>query len=121
MNLKKIQGSEASHRLPSCQANYDCQICHENSLKSDQFCFSPYLVDLRTEERLALELNVGYVASLGTLDVDLPAELDPGDSEDAPAKGRWKRGYIFFVKVQQVDRTMADVVNCHLVKSKNYI
>ena len=36
-----------------------------------------YLVDIRTEELLALELDVGNVSRLRTIDTDFAAEFDP--------------------------------------------
>ena len=75
---------------------------------------SSHLVDLRAEEGLALELDVGDVAGLGTLDVHLPTEFYPRDSQNASAVGRGKGRDVLLVQVQQGDHALPDVVNCHL-------
>ena len=72
------------------------------------------LVDVRAEELLALELDVGVVVGLRARDRDLPAELDPGDGEDAATVGGGEGADVLLVVVHQGELALANVVNSNL-------
>lgn len=60
---------------------------------------------------LRLKIDTSTVAGLRTADRHTAAQLDPRYSQDRPAVGTGKRTDVLFATVQQVDRTLADVVN----------
>ena len=73
--------------------------------------FKANLVDVRAEELLALELDVGVVVGLRARDRDLPAELDPGDGEDAATVGGGEGADVLLVVVHQGEFALSDVVD----------
>ena len=69
------------------------------------------LVDVRAEELLALELDVGVVISLRTRDRNLSAEFDPGHGKDAATVGGGKGADVLLVVVHQGEFALTHVVN----------
>ena len=69
------------------------------------------LVDVRAEELLALELDVGVVVGLRARDRDLSAEFNPGDGEDAATVGRGKGANVLLVVVHKSEFALSNVVN----------
>ncbi len=75
------------------------------------------LVDVRTEELLAFELDVGEISGLGTRDGDFPPELDPGHSQDAAAVAARECARVLLPVVQQAQLALTNVVHGNLQSS----
>ena len=75
-----------------------------------------YLVDFWAEELFAFELNIGNIVGLRTIDANLAAKLNPGNSKDTSAKTTWKCNHIFFIVIHEGQFALTNIMNCHLKK-----
>ena len=55
-----------------------------------------HLIDFGAEKLLAFELNISHIVGLRTIDADLAAELNPGNSQNTPAKKKLVKRLSYF-------------------------
>ena len=70
------------------QEAYCKTFLYKNTLSSPLFVLlqKSHLIDFGAEKLLAFELNISHIVGLRTIDADLASELNPGNSQNTPAK-----------------------------------